>query len=197
MPSKARNKRGLPGASPFVGIILAGALAGLLIVHGGSAQSGTPPKNIGQPTVSGVAEQGRTLTTGNGKWSGTPPITFQYRWLRCDLTGGGTNGVTCDTIAGETRKTYILGAPDVGHRIRSRVIATNNFGTASFNSNATAAVKANAGPPRNSQPPPPSGAPIQNNTVTPPKSARTAAPTIKYTYQCPRRGPTGPACAST
>jgi hypothetical protein len=196
MPSKARNKRALPGAFPFAGVILAGALVGLLIVHGGSAQSGTPPKNTGQPTISGIAEQGRTLTTSNGTWSGTPPFTFQYRWLRCDLTGGGTNGVTCDTIAGETRKTYILGATDVGHRIRSRVIATNNFGTASFNSNATAVVKANAGPPKNTEPPTISGAPIQNNTLTASKGVWTGAPTITYTYQWRRCGPTGANCSS-
>jgi hypothetical protein len=52
--------------------------------------------------------QGRILTTSNGTWNGTSPITFRYRWLRCDTTGGGPNGATCSTISAATQRTYRL-----------------------------------------------------------------------------------------
>jgi hypothetical protein len=198
MLTEAGRGRRLRRRSPFAGsgLIALGALAGLLAVQGGSAQSGTAPKNTGQPTISGVAEQGRTLTTSNGTWSGTTPITFQYRWLRCDTTGGGINGVNCATISGETRKTYVLAAADVGHRIRSRVIATNSFGTASFNSNATAVVKANAGAPKNTRPPTVSGTPAQSSTLKASGGTWTGAPTITYKYQWRRCDSSGGSCSA-
>jgi hypothetical protein len=196
MHSKAGGRRTAFRLRPMTAIALLGALTGLLVVQGGSAQSGTAPKATGQPTISGIAEQGRTLTTSNGTWSGSTPMTFQYRWLRCDTTGGGTNGVNCDTISGETRRSYILTAADVGHRIRSRVIATNSFGTGSANSNATAVVKANAGAPKNTQPPTISGTPVQNSTLNASRGTWTGAPTITYKYQWRRCNSTGGSCSS-
>jgi len=176
-------------------VLLALATA-LLAPSGGAARSETAPMNTGQPVVSGSATQGSTLTTSNGSWSGTAPITYQYRWLRCGTGGGGVNGVNCATIPGETRKSYVLTGVDVGHRIRSRVIATNSSGSSSFNSNATSVVKANAGPPKNSQPPTISGTPAENSTLTANKGSWTGAPTISYTYQWRRCDTTGGSCSS-
>ena len=106
--------------------ILVGALlAALLIPAGGSAGSRTAPRNTGEPAVSGRTVQGQTLATTNGTWSGTAPLNFRYRWLRCDTSGGGVNGVTCSTISGAGHRMYVLRSADVGHRIRSRVIASN------------------------------------------------------------------------
>lgn len=181
----------------LAGTALAGAAAAALLIPGsGSARAQTAPKNTGQPTISGLAVQGSTLTTSNGSWSGTAPITFQYRWLRCDTSGGGVNGVNCATISGETRKSYVLTGADVGHRIRSRVIATNKDGTASFNSNATNVVKANAGPPKNAQPPTISGAPVENSTLTANKGSWTGASSISFTYQWRRCDTNGGSCSS-
>ena len=90
------------------GMLLGVVAAALLVPASGSARSETAPKNTGQPVISGSAVQGSTLTTSNGSWSGTAPIAYQYRWLRCDTSGGGVNGVNCATIPGETRKSYVL-----------------------------------------------------------------------------------------
>ncbi len=178
-------------------LVLLGMIATALVAAaGGSARSQSPPKNNGQPVVSGAAVQGSTLTTSNGNWSGTPPFTYQYRWLRCDTSGGGVNGVNCANIPGETRKTFVLTGADVGHRIRSRVIATNKDGTASFNSNPTNVVKANAGPPKNAQPPTISGTPAENNTLTANNGSWTGAPSISYTYQWRRCDTNGGSCSS-
>jgi hypothetical protein len=173
------------------------AVAALLMPAGGSARSQAAPKNVGEPAVTGSAVQGETLTTSNGTWTGSTPITFQYRWLRCDTSGGGTNGVTCDTISGETRKTYVLTGADVGRRIRSRVIASNADGTDSANSNATPIVKASstAGRPVNANPPTILGTPQQGQTLTANRGSWTGGQPQTYSYQWRRCDTTGGSCA--
>ena len=99
------------------------------------AQS-TLPTNVSLPSISGAAREGRTLTTTNGSWSGTAPITFTYRWRRCDSAGSN-----CADIAGATAPTYVLTAADVGFRIRSRVNASNPAGMGQADSSATTRVK--------------------------------------------------------
>jgi len=179
--------------------ILTGALlVALLIPAGGAASRLTPPANTGQPVVSGRTVQGQTLSTTKGRWSGSLPRTFAYRWLRCDTTGGGANGVTCTTIEAATRRTYVLRAADVGHRIRSRVIVTNADGTASANSNATPGVvlaSSAAGRPASSSPPTISGTPQQGQTLTANRGTWTGAQPQTYAYQWRRCDAVGGACA--
>ena len=80
--------------------ILVGALlAALLIPAAGSAAPRTAPSNTGQPVVAGRTVQGQTLSTTRGTWSGTTPLVFRYRWLRCDASGGGVNGVRGRRVA--------------------------------------------------------------------------------------------------
>ncbi|HSC73591.1 MAG TPA: hypothetical protein VLB89_05445 [Gaiellaceae bacterium] len=178
----------------ILGLVLAAAL---LVPVGSSASAQTAPKGTGEPTVSGPKVQGQTLRTTNGTWSGSTPMTFQYRWLRCDKSGGGNNGVNCDTISGETRSTYALSSADVGHTIRSRVIATNADGTASMNSNPTSVVQASAtaGPPSNSTPPTISGTPQEKQTLTASQGTWTGRKPQTYTFQWRRCTATGGDCA--
>ena len=99
--------------------------------------SPTPPVNTVLPSISGTARVGRTLTTSNGAWSGSLPMTFAYQWLRCT-----TNGInTCTTISGATAKTYVVTSADVNFRLRARVTATNAAGSATATSGATGFVK--------------------------------------------------------
>ncbi len=177
---------------------VAGALAAVLLLPGGgSARAQTAPQPTAEPVVSGTAVQGQTLTTSNGTWTGTEPITFQYRWLRCDASGGGVNGVNCETIPGETRQTYVLAEGDVGHTISSRVIATNADGTASANSDPTAVVQpsSTAGKPANTAPPTISGTPQENQTLTANNGSWTGGQPITYTYQWLRCDASGGGCS--
>ena len=101
----------------------------------GSAAGGTPPKNTTEPSVSGTAQQGQTLTADPGDWSGTTPITYHYQWQRCDAKGG-----SCAGISGATAKLYDVKAQDVGNTLRVHVTASNSAGNTAENSNATTVV---------------------------------------------------------
>jgi hypothetical protein len=172
--------------------------ASLLIPAAGSASAQEAPQATGEPVVSGNTVQGQTLTTTNGTWSGSTPMTFQYRWLRCDASGGGANGVNCDTISGETRNTYVLTAADVGHTIRSRVIATNADGEASANSDPTGVVQASAsaGPPANTAPPTISGTAQEGKTLTATQGSWQGDQPQTYTYQWRQCDQSGGACVN-
>jgi len=95
------------------------------------------PTNSSLPTVSGTAQEAQTLTAEPGVWSGTQPITYGYRWRRCDAAGGG-----CADIAGATAKTYTLAAADAGGTLRVAVTATNAAGSSTASSQPTATVAA-------------------------------------------------------
>jgi hypothetical protein len=175
--------------------ILVGALlVALLVPVAGSAGRRTAPSPTGEPVVSGRTVQGQRLTTSNGSWNGTAPLVFSYRWLRCDTTGGGPNGVTCSTIPSATHRTYVLRAADVGHRIRSRVIASNADGSASANSNATPGVVQASARPANTSPPTISGTPQQNQTLTANRGTWSGSQPQSYAYQWRRCDSVGGAC---
>ena len=84
-----------------------------------------PPRSLVRPHLEGSAHDGRVLTVGTGSWDGDSPITFDYRWQRCD-----PGGERCERITGATRRRYVLKRDDIGTRIRARVIAWNAAGTA-------------------------------------------------------------------
>ncbi|TML27216.1 MAG: hypothetical protein E6G26_09855 [Actinobacteria bacterium] len=174
------------------------AAAALFVPAAGDSAPQTAPQNVGEPVVSGQTVQGETLSTTNGRWTGSAPLTFRYRWLRCDTSGGGANGVNCATIPGETRRTLVLRSADVGHRIRSRVIASNADGTDSANSNATPGVvqaSSSAGRPVSSKPPTISGTPQQNETLTANPGTWSGGKPQTYTYQWRRCDSSGGSCA--
>ncbi len=93
------------------------------------------PANTDPPLVSGTPEVGKTLTTTNGKWSGTTPLSFSYQWRRCNKGGG-----SCTDISGATDNTYTLQDADGSNSVRAVVSAKNGDGTASSTSDATAVI---------------------------------------------------------
>jgi len=67
---------------------------------------------------------GQTVTADPGTWTGKQPISFSYRWLRCNTQGGD-----CVAIGGATSRTYRLTSSDVNHKIRFNVTARNSIGS--------------------------------------------------------------------
>jgi hypothetical protein len=100
------------------------------------AERATRPSNTIAPSLSGEPREGQALTANPGTWSGTPPITFAYQWLRCDANGGA-----CASIAGAAARTYVLSSSDVGRSIRARVTARNDGGNRSLDTPPTAVVQ--------------------------------------------------------
>ena len=115
-----------------LGILLAGAvvLAVGLLPAAGSAVVLTAPTNTSEPRIIGQAMEGKTLTANPGTWSGTTPIHYDYRWVRCPTDGGAPDGSNCGFIPNATNSSYRLRDADVGLRIRVRVTATNGDGAA-------------------------------------------------------------------
>ena len=120
--------------------------------HGTTAVTANTQGSVGVPqplldngSISGTAQVGQTLTFVNGSsWAGDTPITFFYRWRRCDSAGDN-----CATISGETNVTYALVAADAGHVIQgfaggSNVWGANGWGL-SYNSAVVAATPTSGG----------------------------------------------------
>lgn len=99
------------------------------------------PVNVAAPTLSGAPAQGETLRVVPGTWNGRQPITYTFRWLRCD--GAGNN---CVLQSGFNDDAYTLREGDVGRTIRARVVARNSQGEGSRLTAQSAAVQGPQGP---------------------------------------------------
>lgn len=80
---------------------------------------GNAPVLTVAPAITGTAQDGQTLTSDNGTFTGDATITYEYQWFR-----GGT------AISGATSSTYDVVTADVGFVISVRVTAINDAGTA-------------------------------------------------------------------
>lgn len=147
-----------------VAVVLTGAAVLAVVVPTGSARLQAAPVNTAQPTITGTAAVGQTLTASAGTWS-NEPTSFGYQWVRCPESGGAPDGSDCAVIGGASTTAYVVSSGDVGSRLRVRVTASNADGSAVAASNATPLVSGQAGPP-NSAPPTISGSPVVGQTLT-------------------------------
>jgi hypothetical protein len=109
----------------------------LYAVYTSGSGTTSTPVNSSPPTVSGIAQEGKTLTEAHGSWT-NEPTSFAYQWQQCDSSGG-----SCHALVGATAKTYVPGAADVGHALRVQEIARNAGGSSEpATSAATAPVTA-------------------------------------------------------
>ncbi len=150
---------------------------------------GTPPANTVRPALSGTARQGEALTTTNGTWTGTAPITYSYGWTRCDA-----NGNNCSAIPGATSQSYVLTAADVGSKVSSLVTATNAAGSASQRSYLSALVVGT--PPANTVRPALSGTARQGEALTTTNGTWTGTAPITYSYGWTRCDANGNNCSA-
>lgn len=179
---------------------LALALGGLALVAaalvlpaaGGASPQATGPKNIAEPSISGRAEQGRTLSTNRGSWSGSTPMSFAYHWVRCGSDGGLPDGSNCVFLPGATSSRYTVAHADLGFRMRVRLTASNAAGSATVASNPTAVV---VGPPVNTAGPTMGGTFLTGSVLTANRGSWSGREPIRFAYRWLRCDTAGGNCA--
>jgi len=153
---------------------------------GAFAASKAAPVNTTKPTITGTAKEGQTLTASRGIWQNSP-TSFRFRWQRCDADGTG-----CVSLVGETLRTYIVDANDVGHRLRVVVTASNADGSASAASEPTAVVSSSSAP-KNTARPTISGTARVGEELMADNGTWTGAPN-RFAYQWQRCDTNGASC---
>ena len=184
-------KRRKPGALTLSALVLLTAVAALAAATTASSRPSAAPVNSVEPTISGVALVGNTLTAHRGSWTGKQPINFGYAWGRCDQNGG-----SCSQIAGAADSTYTLTSSDVGSTIRVRVIAKNSDGKTTADSNATGVVSTQGGTPANSAPPTISGSALVGSALSASTGTWVGTAPITYSYKWLRCDSAGNACTN-
>ena len=152
------------------------------------AASATAPQNTGEPSISGTPRVGQILRTTNGSWSGTTPLTFDYRWFRCQGRGA-SDASNCTRISSAADNTYRLREADAGFRIRSQVTASNADGSATATSNPTGVIQ--SARPANTTEPSISGTAVVGNRLTADRGSWVGDTPITYSFQwlrCSRSG---------
>ena len=170
--------------------VIASALT-LLVSAGGlvaaPAVLQTPPRNDQRPTISGIQRVGQTLTGNPGAWSGTQPITFGYRWVRCTAQVSDCRNVDDD-------RRYTLRSTDQGKRLLFYVEARNRDGsrTEYVTSNV---IGARATVPSNTIRPTLSGTPREGQVLSANPGTWGGTQPISITYQWQRCDANGGNCA--
>lgn len=90
--------------------------------------SGEYPNVDVDPSITGTAEVGETLTADEGTWNGSP-TSYSFQWLRGTVP-----------IAGADEDTYVIVEDDVGEQLAVLVTATNALGGVSALSDPTSVV---------------------------------------------------------
>ena len=174
-----------------IALVGAAVLAVLVPVGLGAQQAAPSPTT--QPSISGTAAVGQTLTGTQGTWDNSP-TSYTYQWVRCNSSGGAPDGSDCNSIGGATTTGYVVSSADVGYRLRFRVTASNSDGPQTAASNATSLVTAQQGPP-NTAPPTISGQAVVDQTLTASPGTWTGTG-ITYAYAWQRCDTAGANCAT-
>ena len=160
MSSSVKKRGALFGAALGIGTTLALVVGFGVLASVGGAASAAAPENTSPPTISGTAQQGKTLVGDRGTWSGKP-TDYNDFWQRCDDTGG-----SCSNISGANDKSgYLLKTIDVGNTIRFRVQAKNADGSTFASSVPTGVIAAVTAPPPPPPPPPATGCPTGTGPI--------------------------------
>jgi hypothetical protein len=142
------------------------------------ASRGTAPANTAAPVLSGTPLQGERLSLSTGAWTSSQPISYSYRWERCD--GSLRN---CNTIGGAVGNNYVLTRADVGKRLYGVVTARNSAGASSASSNATRVV---VGAPVSTSLPTITGDPVEGRVLSASTGAWAGVTPMTFGYQWTR-----------
>ena len=182
------------GRLPALGLVAVGALVAVLaaLTTTSAAAPAVAPNNTEEPRISGTPRVGQVLRTTRGEWTGTAPITYEFRWYRCEGRGAA-DASNCQRISNAGNNTYALRQGDAGFRIRSQVIARNADGRDTATSNPTAVVR--SARPFNTTEPSISGTARVGSTLTANRGQWGGDEPITYTYLWLRCATNGTNCS--
>lgn len=186
--SHYRTYAGILGAAAGIAV-----LGGLFAAAVAGAVSAVAPSNAGEPSITGTPTVGQILRSSAGTWNGTTPMTFAFRWLRCDASGSKPDGSDCVPISSATARAYEVRRADVGFRLRVRVTATNADGSMSAASNPTDVVT--PAKPVNVDRPSISGTAAVGNRLQANRGRWTGVAPITYSFRWLRCDSQGANCA--
>lgn len=185
MPKFPPRPRGLAVA------LAASVLTTLALAGGGLAESSrtqAPPRNTSAPTISGAQRVGSTLTANPGSWSGSTPIAYSYRWVRCTAQ-------LANCTNRSTGRRYALNGSDEGRRLIVVVTARNAEGSSNAQA-STGVIGPRASAPRNTSIPTISGDLREGQTLTANPGVWTGTSPISFAYQWQRCDANGGNCAN-
>ena len=136
---RTRNGKRRLFLGALVGATIAAVVVFALFAGTGAAARTAKPENEKRPTISGTAQEGKTLTGDRGTWKNNP-TDFDYFWTRCNKKGDN-----CSDIKGAQALTYVVTGADVGKTLRFKVLAKNVDGQTTETSIATDVVQKAAG----------------------------------------------------
>jgi len=179
---------------PALGLVVAGALVAALaaLTATSAAAPAVAPNNTSEPTVSGTPRVGQVLRTTRGEWTGTEPISYEFRWFRCE-GAGAPDASNCRRISNADNATYVLRQADAGFRIRSQVIARNDDGRDTATSNPTPVIT--SARPFNTTEPSISGTARVGSTLTANRGQWGGDEPITYTFVWLRCATNGTNCS--
>ena len=175
--------------------LVAAVLGGLLLAFLPSSPNAAPavaPTNAGEPRVTGTPRVGEAQRTTRGTWSGTAPISYSFRWFRCNGSGA-PDASDCLRISNAPNATYVARAADAGFRLRSQVRASNADGAAVATSNPTEVIQSDR--PTNVTEPTISGTAAVSSRLTANRGTWIGEPPITYSFQWLRCGTAGDNCS--
>ncbi|MGE5691047.1 MAG: hypothetical protein ACM33B_10890 [Pseudomonadota bacterium] len=181
------NRGGTIAAAAAAAVAVA-ALGG--IGRDALAAAAAVPTNVSKPTISGIAQQGQTLTGEHGDWSNGPNLTYAYQWQRCPAAT-----LTCTNIPGETSTVRVITDGDVGFRLRLEVRASNADGTSAPAYSDPSAVIVKGETPAVTRLPSISGTAREGETLTADRGEWSNNPT-SYAYQWQRCSAAGASCVN-
>ncbi|HEX5223493.1 MAG TPA: hypothetical protein VFW29_00055 [Solirubrobacteraceae bacterium] len=147
------------------------------------------PGNTALPSISGLLQDGQSLTAAVGSWTGTGPISYAYQWLQCNSAGE-----SCTEISGATGTALGLVSSLVGSTVRLAVAATNPGGSTQAISEPTSLVKALL--PGNLSLPSIAGLAEDKQSLTGATGSWSGTAPISYSYQWEKCNSGGEACTN-
>jgi hypothetical protein len=160
-------------------VAVLGAATLLSVVGAVSATPTAAPNNTAEPSITGSPRVGQVQRANRGTWTGTAPLSYEYRWFRCKGPGA-SDASDCTRISNAPDNTYVAREADAGFQLRVRVIARNEDGQDTATSNPTQIIT--SAKPANTTEPSISGEPVVASRLDANRGQWAGEQPITYSY---------------